>query len=152
VYFLAVAASSITRQTVATHTESIWHLASLTMLAVPSMGFSAILPAESLSVIPVIALQSRDSILPALWYTAFALCTLALIAALNTPLGPALHYPPSAIYSEKTTLAITNKEESNVSGIYGKTSYSCIFCHLFIPAIQALPYGGFYSSRTPPKS
>ncbi|KAJ7824278.1 multidrug resistance-associated ABC transporter [Mycena leptocephala] len=127
VYFLAVAASSISRQSVATHTESIWHLASLTMLAVPSMGFSAILPAESLPVIPVIALQSRDSILPALWYTAFALCILALIAALNTPLGPALHYPPSAIYSEKTTLSITNKEESNVSGIYGASIWRILF-------------------------
>ncbi|KAF7343123.1 ATP-dependent bile acid permease [Mycena venus] len=124
VYFFAVTASSIARQTVATHTESIWHLASLTMLAVAFMGFSAILPSEKL---PVITLKSQDSILTALWYTAFALYILELIAALNIPLGPALHYPPSAIYSKKTTLAITNKEESNVSGIYGASIWRILF-------------------------
>ncbi|KAF7343129.1 ATP-dependent bile acid permease [Mycena venus] len=123
-YLLAIAASSISRQTVGTHTESIWHLASLTMLAVPLMGFSAILPAENL---PVIALQTPDSILPALWYTAFALNILALVTALDTPLGPDLHYPPSAIYSEKTTLAITNKEENNVAGNYGASIWSGLF-------------------------
>ncbi|KAJ7826783.1 multidrug resistance-associated ABC transporter [Mycena olivaceomarginata] len=106
-YLFAVAAFSVTRQTVRLHTESVWHLASLTTLAAPLMGFTAILPGEDLPVLTI-----EDSILPGLWYTAFALYVVALLTALDTRLGPDLHYPPSAIYTEKTTAAITNTEET----------------------------------------
>jgi hypothetical protein len=117
-YLFAVAAFSVTRQTVRLHTESVWHLASLTTLAAPLMGFTAILPGEDLPVLTI-----EDSILPGLWYTAFALYVVALLTALDTRLGPDLHYPPSAIYTEKTTAAITNTEENNVSGVYGNRTF-----------------------------
>jgi hypothetical protein len=78
------------------------------------MGFTSILPSENLPVIVTL-----DSVLPSLWYTSLLLYILALVTALNIPCGPPLHYPPSAIYSEKTALAIKNKEENNVSGVYG---------------------------------
>jgi hypothetical protein len=87
------------------------------MFAVALMGFTSILPSENL---PVIAMQ--DSILPFLWYASLALYILAFVTALNIPCGPPLHYPPSAIYSEKTALAITNKEENNVTGVYGNNT------------------------------
>ncbi|KAJ7846225.1 multidrug resistance-associated ABC transporter [Mycena olivaceomarginata] len=60
-YLFAVAAFSVTRQTVRLHTESVWHLASLTTLAAPLMGFTAILPGEDLPVLTI-----EDSILPGL--------------------------------------------------------------------------------------
>lgn len=113
-YTLVVAASSVRRHTVPQHSESVWHLASLTIFPVALMGFTAILPLEDP---PIIALE--HSVLPALWYTALALYVLVFLTALTTPCGPALHYPPSAIYSEKTAQAITNKEKDNVSGVYG---------------------------------
>ncbi|KAJ6579193.1 multidrug resistance-associated ABC transporter, partial [Mycena vulgaris] len=117
-YVLAIAATSVPRCTVPRHSESVWHLASLTLLAVALMGFTAILPIEDP---PVIAMGL--SILPALWYTALGLYTIAFLTALTTPCGPLLHYPPSAIYSEKTAQAITNTEENNVAGIYGNLRY-----------------------------
>jgi hypothetical protein len=113
-YIFIVAASSVYRQTAPLHSASVWHLTSLTMLAVALIGFTSILPSENL---PVIAAQ--DSTLPSLWYASLVLYTVAFVTALNIPCGPGLHYPPAAIYSEKTALAITNKEENNVSGVNG---------------------------------
>ncbi|KAJ7826927.1 hypothetical protein B0H13DRAFT_2440066 [Mycena leptocephala] len=121
-YMLAVVGFSINRQTVPLHMESVWHLMSLTLLAVALIGFTAILPGDNL---PAIAM--RGSILSALWYTALALYTLAFVLAVTTPCGPGLHYPPSAIYTEKTTKAITNREENNVSGVYGASPWSILF-------------------------
>ncbi|KAJ7476731.1 multidrug resistance-associated ABC transporter [Mycena latifolia] len=121
-YIFGVAASSVQRRTVPQHAESVWHLASLTLFAVAFMGFTAILPIEDP---PVSALDL--SILPSLWYTAFALYILAFVTALTTPSGPLLHYPPSAIYSDKIAQAITNKDESNVAGIYGASPWSVLF-------------------------
>ncbi|KAJ7349778.1 multidrug resistance-associated ABC transporter [Mycena albidolilacea] len=130
-YLFAVAAFSVTRQTVRLHTESVWHLASLTTLAAPLMGFTAILPGEDLPVLTI-----EDSILPGLWYTAFALYVVALLTALDTRLGPDLHYPPSAIYTEKTTAAITNTEENNVSGVYGASPLSILFFSYSTPVVM----------------
>ncbi|KAJ7147016.1 multidrug resistance-associated ABC transporter [Mycena epipterygia] len=121
-YALCIAASSVRRHTVPQHSESVWHLASMTISPVALMGFTAILPLEDP---PIIALE--HSALPALWYTALALYVLVFLTALTTPCGPALHYPPSAIYSEKTAQAITNKEKENVSGVYGASPWGILF-------------------------
>ncbi|KAJ7147015.1 multidrug resistance-associated ABC transporter, partial [Mycena epipterygia] len=121
-YALGVAASSVRRHTAPQHSESVWHLVSLTIFPVALMGFTAILPLEDP---PIIALE--HSVLPSLWYTALALYVLVFLTALTTPCGPALHYPPSAIYSEKTAQAITNKEKDNVSGVYGASPWSIMF-------------------------
>ncbi|KAJ7108814.1 multidrug resistance-associated ABC transporter [Mycena epipterygia] len=121
-YALGIAASSVRRYTVPQHSESVWHLASLTIFPVTLMGFTAILPLEDP---PIIALE--HSVLPSLWYTALALYVLVFLTALTTPCGPALHYPPSAIYSEKTAQAITNKEKENVSGVYGASPWGILF-------------------------
>ncbi|KAJ6552953.1 multidrug resistance-associated ABC transporter [Mycena capillaripes] len=111
-YLLGVAVSSVYRQTVSRHAEFVWHLASLTTVAVALMAFTSILPAENL---PVVATQ-QVSILLVLWYTSFALYILAVATSVTTPCGPALHYPPTSIYSEKTAQAITNKDQNNVTG------------------------------------
>ncbi|KAJ7654642.1 multidrug resistance-associated ABC transporter [Mycena polygramma] len=116
-YVFGVAVSSVFRQNVSRHTESVWHLTSLTLVSASLMGFISILPAENLPV----AIASNDSFLSSLWYAEFGLYTLASFTAMTNPCGPALHYPPSSIYSEKTALAITNNEENNVIAAYGTT-------------------------------
>ncbi|KAJ7685835.1 multidrug resistance-associated ABC transporter [Mycena rosella] len=121
-YILAIAGFSVYRQTVPLHSESVWHIASLTLFAVVFMGFTAILPTEDQ---PIIAME--PSILPALWYTALTLYFVAFSAAFTTPRGPLLHYPPSAIYSEKIAQEITNTEENNVAGVYGASPWSVLF-------------------------
>jgi hypothetical protein len=117
-YVLVVAICSVYRQTVPLHSASVWHLTCLTLLAVALMGFASILPSETL---PVIVIDTQDSILTSLslWYASLVLYTLALVTAVNIPCSPLLYYPPSLIYSEKTALAITHKEENNVTGVYG---------------------------------
>ncbi|KAJ7271635.1 multidrug resistance-associated ABC transporter [Mycena rebaudengoi] len=122
-YILGVAALSVRQQTVELHAESIWHLTSLTFLAVALMGFTAILPSENL---PVIA--SSNDLLPSLWYTVLAIYTIAFATSVLIPRGPSLHYPPSAIYSEKIALAITNKDPDNVAGIFGASIWSFLYC------------------------
>ncbi|KAJ6552936.1 P-loop containing nucleoside triphosphate hydrolase protein [Mycena capillaripes] len=122
-YLLGVAVSSVYRQTVSRHAEFVWHLASLTTVAVALMAFTSILPAENL---PVVATQ-QVSILPALWYTSFALYILAAATSVTTPCGPPLHYPATSIYSEKTAQAITNKDQNNVTGSYGASPWDVLF-------------------------
>ncbi|KAJ7190424.1 multidrug resistance-associated ABC transporter [Mycena pura] len=122
VYVFAVAVSSIRRQTVSAHAESIWHLSSLTFSSVALTGFIALLPSEDPAVV-----ATGFSVLPSLWYIWFALQVLVFFVAVNTPCGPSLHYPPSAIYSEKTAQAITNKDEDNVAGVCGASPFSLIF-------------------------
>lgn len=150
-YLLGIAISSVSRQTVSTHTESVWHLAPLTAFSVALMGFTSILPAKDL---PVIASHLRVSIdiLPTLWYISFVVYILAVATAVTIPCGPGLHYPPTSIYSEKTAQAITNKDRNNVSGYYGSYSETQFARLLLITSIQAPPHGTFSSSPTPPKS
>ncbi len=53
------------------------------------------------------------------WYVVLSLYTLSTAVAITTPLGPALHFPISRIYSEKTVAAVTNHAVDNVSGVTG---------------------------------
>ncbi|KAJ7113275.1 multidrug resistance-associated ABC transporter [Mycena crocata] len=140
VYIFGVAVASVRRNTVPSHAESVWHLASLLFFAVSFMSFTAILPQDA----PIIA----DS-LDVLWYTAFGLYSLAFLTALNTPCGPQLHYPASHIYSEKTAAAITNGDAANVAGVYGASPWSFLFfsyctkvvLHPNSPGVESLEIG-----------
>jgi len=49
----------------------------------------------------------------------FAIYVVFLVIALTRPLGPKLHFPSERIYSEKTVMAIMNKDEENVCGLVG---------------------------------
>jgi hypothetical protein len=56
-----------------------------------------------------------------------AIYTIAFATSVLIPRGPSLHYPPSAIYSEKIALAITNKDPDNVAGIFGASIWSFLY-------------------------
>ncbi|KAF7331368.1 Multidrug resistance-associated ABC transporter protein [Mycena kentingensis (nom. inval.)] len=120
VYILLIAVIAIRRQSVADHSEAIWHLSALNVFAVPVLGFAALLPDEELQT-SVVEYASWC------YYAALALHTLIALVAVGTPCGPALHYAPSDIYSEKVAQAITNREEENVAGVYGASPWSIIF-------------------------
>ncbi|KAF7292829.1 Multidrug resistance-associated ABC transporter protein [Mycena indigotica] len=121
-YIATVAVFSIRRQSVFEHTESIWHLSALNFVPVPLLGFTAIIPDDYH---PVSSVSVHAPTI--LWYTALGLHLVVALIAANTPCGPALHYPPEAIYSEKIAQAITNTAENNVAGIYGASPLGILF-------------------------
>jgi hypothetical protein len=84
-YVLGVATASVSCQDVPRHSESVWHLLALTILAVALMGFTAILPAEDSLVIGGAVLRSE-------WCIALSLYTADLVIVVNTPCGPLLHF------------------------------------------------------------
>ncbi|KAJ6612747.1 P-loop containing nucleoside triphosphate hydrolase protein [Mycena sp. CBHHK59/15] len=118
-YLFGVAAFSVNRSDVDGHSESIWHLTALTTLPAFCMAFTAILPSD-----PVIA---SIHVVMRLWYAALSLYSVACVTAWTTPLGPPLHYPPSAIYSPKTVTAITNTDAENVTGLVGASPWDTLF-------------------------
>jgi hypothetical protein len=83
------------------------------------MAFTAILPSD-----PVIA---SVEIVQRLWYAVLGLYIVVGVVAWTTPLGPALHYPPEAIYSPSTVKKITNSDFENVTGIVGASPWDILF-------------------------
>ncbi|KAJ7104459.1 multidrug resistance-associated ABC transporter [Mycena belliarum] len=118
-YLFAVAAFAVNRTDVDVHSESIWHLAALTALPAFCMAFTMILPSDS-TVASVELVQQ-------LWYAVLALYSVACVGAWTTPLGPPLHYPPSAIYSAKVVAAVTNADHENVTGVVGASPWDVLF-------------------------
>ncbi|KAJ7737145.1 multidrug resistance-associated ABC transporter [Mycena maculata] len=121
-YLLIVAVFAVRRSTVKKHAESVWHLTSLMFFAVVLLGFTTMIPTDESPAIdkPTIFLwYLRSAVLP--------LYAVTFLTILTTPRGPLLHYPPSAIYSEKTAQAITNTDKNNVAGVYGASPWSFLF-------------------------
>ncbi|KAK7042717.1 ATP-dependent bile acid permease [Favolaschia claudopus] len=116
-YLFLIATLSIQRQSVTLHTESVWHLTTLSFVASLLSGISLVLPASSDT-------QEVRSLFP---ITALFLLFATFLVAMNTPCGPDLHFPPSAIYSGKIVEDITNQEQHNVSGVYGASPWSTLF-------------------------
>ncbi|KAJ7853283.1 multidrug resistance-associated ABC transporter [Mycena olivaceomarginata] len=116
-YLLGIAAFAVNRSDVERHSEPIWHLASLSFLPGLCMAYTAILPSDPASV----------EIVPRLWYAVLGLYIVVGVVAWTTPLGPALHYPPEAIYSPSTVKKITNSDFENVTGIVGASPWDILF-------------------------
>ncbi|KAF7296399.1 Multidrug resistance-associated ABC transporter protein [Mycena chlorophos] len=123
-YVLVVAAFAVGRQTFFEHRASIWHLSLLSVAAIPILGFTALLPDYPY---PISSNLLPESLPTILWGAAFALYIIIAFIASTTPCGPALHYPPSAIYSPKITEAITNKVYNNVSGVANSSPWSILY-------------------------
>ncbi|KAJ7065639.1 multidrug resistance-associated ABC transporter [Mycena amicta] len=115
-YVLAVTFTAISRQTVHTHTAALWHLSLLNLFAAGCLGFGLLRPEGQE---PVVVNDTAVSLEHGFKLGAFA-CYVVLTGLLaTTPCGPALYYPPEAIYSDKMFHETERKEESNVAGIYG---------------------------------
>ncbi|KAK7047463.1 hypothetical protein VNI00_006694 [Paramarasmius palmivorus] len=112
-FLLVVSIRSVKHNDVERHTESIIHMTTLTTLPSLLLGTFTILPDTP----PFSQLDLRITfITDRLWLATIALYILSCIIAFTTPLGPPLHYPPSAIYLPKTVEAITNNDKENVTG------------------------------------
>ncbi|KAJ7512873.1 multidrug resistance-associated ABC transporter [Mycena galericulata] len=119
-YVFAVATFAVKRTDVPAHSESTWHLAALTALPAFCMSSTAILPSDAVIV-------ASSEIIQRFWYAVLAIYIVACITAWTTPLGPPLHYPPSAIYSPKTVAAATNTDQENVTGVVGASPWDVLF-------------------------
>jgi len=117
-YIFLISALSVLQVTIDDHSNSIIHLTALLTVAFLLLGSVAILPNSP----PPAAFSIGDDepVLLGLWYALLGIYTVGCILAYSTPLGPPLHYPPSAIYSEKTVKSITNMDERNVCGSIGR--------------------------------
>ncbi|KAJ7240591.1 multidrug resistance-associated ABC transporter [Mycena rebaudengoi] len=118
IYLFGIAAFAVNRNDVERHSESIWHLSALTFLPALCMTFTAILPSG-----PVVA---SNEITLELWYSVLAMYSCCSMISWTTALGPALHYPPSAIYSAKTVSAATNTDAENVTGLVGASPWDLL--------------------------
>ena len=127
VYLAVLAAQSFGKSTIHSHTRRTILLSALTTLAFVLLGFTALVPSNRVS-ISIQADDSQPSFMQVVWYVVLSLYASTTFIAVTTPLGPALHFPVSRIYSEKTVAAITNQAIGNVSGVTG----SCFWLILTI--------------------
>lgn len=150
-YAFILATRSIGQKNPAYHSESILHLTAMLTLACLLMGPAAILPRTPS---PVAAeVDEQDGVLLNLWYALLAVYFVSCVACFTTPLGPALHYPPSDIYSEKTVQSITNKDEENVCGIISMLKFYVVFILSFPQHLhQTDLLGTYFCFLTRPKS
>ncbi|KAI0251186.1 multidrug resistance-associated ABC transporter [Lactifluus subvellereus] len=125
VYLEVLAAQSVGRNTVHSHTRNILHLSVLTTLAFVLLGLTALLPRDRPS-ISTLTDDSQPRFLQVIWYVALGLYAFSTAVAITTPLGPPLHFPASRIYSEKTVAAITNQAQDNVSGVTGASVWDTL--------------------------
>jgi hypothetical protein len=117
-YVFIISARSVFQVTKDEHSDSIIHLTALLTTAFCLLGLAAIPPPAD-SPPPVPAPTDDESVPPGLGYALLGIYTVACTLAYSTPLGPALHYPPEDIYSEKIVKSITNMDEPNVCGVTG---------------------------------
>jgi hypothetical protein len=121
------------------HSEFVWHLTTLTSLPVVLLLFSTITPDHQTPATS--PLWSSRAVL--LLYIVLALATM------NTPLGPPLHYPLSAIYPEDTvdSESVMSTDTENVTGVVGWSPVS--FFHTFLTSFRLLPleYALFFLRR-----
>ena len=126
IYLSILAIQSVGKNTIYSHTRNIIHLSVLTTLASGLLGFTALLPRDQTS-LSTPAEESQPHNSKIIWYVVLGLYALSTIVAITTPLGPALHFPVSRIYSEKTAAAVTNKALDNVSGATGLCLLDSVF-------------------------
>ena len=105
------------------HFTQVVHIAAITTIAALTFGSIAILPPSEIT----ISGQAGDSASWGLHYAVVGLYTAACIISLNIPRGPALHFPPGQIYSEKTVASTTSAYRDNVCGIVNDSIFGILF-------------------------
>jgi hypothetical protein len=110
-YTLILATRSINQDNIEQHSESLWHLSSLTFLASALLFAIAILPAFA------DALYKTSAPLKSLGWTVLALQFVSFVIVSTIPQGPSLRFDPERIYSGKTIASTTNIARDNVCGV-----------------------------------
>jgi len=109
-HLLVLTGLSVHQRDVASQTRSIIHITSLATVVTSLFCVASIMPSSTVGGIS----SRRDD-----FYATFAIYVVFLVIAVTRPLGPKLYFPSERIYSEKTVMAITNKDEENVCGLVG---------------------------------
>ncbi|EPQ52340.1 multidrug resistance-associated ABC transporter [Gloeophyllum trabeum ATCC 11539] len=122
-YCSILAAFSVNKDSMSSHSTLILHLAVLTTLATAFLGTTAILPSYPP---PAGSFSLSDYSGLGLWYAALVLYIASCVNTMTTPWGPNLHYPPEHIYSEKVVEAITSRYEDNVCGVVGASIWDTL--------------------------
>ncbi|KAH9043928.1 ATP-binding cassette transporter [Lactarius pseudohatsudake] len=125
VYLTAHAVQSIGTSTIHSHRRRTIHLSALTALAFVLLGSTALSPSNRVSN-STLADGSQPLFVQVVWYVVLGLYASSTFVATTTPLGPALNFPVSHIYSEKTAAAITNQTIDNVSGVTGASVWGLL--------------------------
>lgn len=112
-HLLVLTGLSVHQRDVASHTRSIIHITSLVAVVTSLFCIASIMPSLTVGGISSREIRRDD------FYTTFAIYVVFLVIAVTRPLGPKLHFPSERIYSEKTVMGITNKDEENVCGLVG---------------------------------
>lgn len=120
-YVTILAGRAVYQNTVDTHATYIIHLASLTFVPTILLFVVAIFPSSR----PFSVNLAQDiPFIVWLSYAALLLYFIATYIICTIPMGPPLHFPPEAIYSEKTVKSATNTDRNNVCGIVGASVWS----------------------------
>lgn len=123
-YLLILAGLSVNQRDVDSHTKSILHITSLATAVTGLYCVAGIMPGTPVS--NVNASGGGGDVPYGLWYTTFAIYVVVFVVSITRPLGPRLYYPSERIYSEKTIMAITNKDEENVCGLVGASIWGTL--------------------------
>ncbi|KAI0062503.1 ATP-binding cassette transporter [Artomyces pyxidatus] len=135
VYLTCISVRPLFPDSTSSHAETMVHLSVLTFLAFVSLGTTALIPEDTISTSD----EDLPPFLKVLWNVVFVFYTGACFLAVRMPLGPALHFPPSRIYSEKTVAAISNMAPDNVSGETGASVWDTL---LFSYSTKTIMLGG----------
>ncbi|KAF9788298.1 multidrug resistance-associated ABC transporter [Thelephora terrestris] len=122
-YLIVITISTLNDEIPDVHFTQVVHIAAITTIAALVFGSIAILPSSQIT----ISGQAGDSDSWALHYAVVGLYAVACAISLNIPRGPALHFPPEQIYSEKTVESTTSRYRDNVCGIVNDSIFGMLF-------------------------
>ena len=121
IYTLILGVRSINQNAIEPHSESLWHLSTLTFIASALRFSTAILPSTDALVAEVS--HQTLAMLKLFGWIGLAFHFISFIIVSTIQQGPELHFDPEKIYSEKTVASITNVDPGNVCGITGTYFY-----------------------------
>jgi len=126
IYTLILAVRSVNQDEMESHSESLWHLSSLTFLVSALLFATAILPSANLPV--TVAELQTSATLNSLGWATLALEFLSFAIVSTIPQGPSLHFDPKRIYSDNTIASTTNVALENVCGVTGMFIIVLLLC------------------------
>ena len=122
-YLIVVTISTLNDDIPDVHFTQIIHICAITTIATLVFGSIVILPSSEVTT----SAETEDAVSWGLRYGLVLLYAVACVISINIPRGPALHFPPEQIYSEKTVASITSRYKDNVCGIVNASIIGTLF-------------------------
>lgn len=122
-YLIVVTISTLNDDIPDVHFTQVVHIGTITTIATLIFGSIMILPSSEATT----SAEPEDAVSWGLRYAVGALYAVACVISINIPRGPAMHFPPEQIYSEKTVASITSRYRDNVCGIISDSIIGILF-------------------------